>query len=195
MLVASLTGALQAGPAGPPHADSVSARLRFRACAAAHREAAVEACQAALAAGLGAQRAALALTLLARAQAAAMNWDAVLLAQREALRLQPDDPEAARRVGLTLLYALGQAAQSEPYLRQALAARRDASTHVDLAVALAALGRVEEARGEFLAALAVDPGALDSRPAAAAVRATLSGRLEQAEEASGAAGVDDTSPP
>lgn len=169
LLATSVT--LSAAPV--PRGDSLEARLRFRACVAARRAAAVDACQAALAAGLGPQRAALAQVLLARAQAVLMNWDAVLVAQREALRLQPQDPEASHRVALTLLYAFGQAAQSEPYLRQAVELRRDAGTHVDLGVALSTLGRLEEARGEFAAALALDPAALDNRPAAAAVWAAL----------------------
>lgn len=175
----AIASALTASAARVPPDDPAAARLRFRLCAAAHREAAVEACQAALAGGLGARRAALAQVLLARAQAALMNWDAVLVAQREALRLEPASPEAARRLGLTLLYALGQPAQSEPYLRQATEAQRDAGTHVDLGVALAALGRIEEARGEFLAALALDPSALDSRPAAAAVHDALVGSVPE----------------
>jgi tetratricopeptide (TPR) repeat protein len=171
-LVAALlaaTGAA-AAPRPPRDPDPVEARLRYRACAAAHREEGVELCRAALAGGLSTGRAALAQLLLARDLGALERWEEALAAHREALRLRPDDPDAARRVGTTLLHALGRAADAEPYLRQALAGRSDdAATHVDLGLALNALARHEEALGEFRAALALDPLALDERPAAAAV--------------------------
>lgn len=148
--------------------DPVAARLRYRACAAAHRDAGVALCRAALAAGLSDERAARAQLLLARDLVALERWEEALVAYVEALRLRPGDSDAARRVGTTLLYGLDRPGDAEPYLRQALALRpEDAGTHADLGLALNALGRHEEALGEFRAALEDDPLALDERPAAA----------------------------
>lgn len=163
-----LTAPAAAAPLPARDPDSVEGRLRYRACAAAHREEGVALCRAALAGGLSPRRAALAQLLLARDLVTLERWDEALVAYRAALRLRPADPDAARRVGAALLYAHSRPAEAEPYLRQALAGRpEDAATHVDLAVALNALGRHEEALGEFRAALADDPLALDERPAAA----------------------------
>lgn len=142
--------------------------MRFRACVAAHREAGVTLCRAALEGGLSTPRAALALLLLARDLGTLGRWDEALAVHLEALRLRPDDPDAARRVGATLLYGLNRSADAEPYLRQALGGLAgDAFTHVDLGLALNALGRHEEALGEFRVALDLDPLVLEQRPAAA----------------------------
>lgn len=124
-------------------------------------------CREALELGLSPGRAALAHLLLARDLAVLERWDEALEAHREVLRLRPDDPDAARRVGLALLYGLGRPDDAEAYLRQALLGRPDdAGTHVDLGLALNALGRHEEAMGEFRVALDLDPQALADRPAA-----------------------------
>lgn len=126
-------------------------------------------CRDALAHGLSRERAALAQLLLARDLGALERWDDALDAYRAAQRLRPDDPRAARRVGQVLLFALDRPAEAETWLRQALAGQpSDSATRVDLAQALLALGRHDEARREFEAALAVDAQALADRPAAQA---------------------------
>lgn len=131
-----------------------------------------------MAQGLSPARAALAQLLLARDLGALERWDDALEAYRAAQRLQPDDARAARRVGQVLLFALGRPAEAEAWLRQAL--QRDpahAATRVDLAQALAALGRHVEATREFAVALQQDAHVLDERPAAqAALEAARLGR-------------------
>ncbi len=156
--------------ATPRDPDTVEARLRFRACAAAHREEGVALCREALARGLSRERAALAQLLLARDLGALERWDDALDAYRAAQRLRQGDPQAARRIGQVLLFALGRPAEAEAWLRQALAGQpADSDTRVDLAQALAALSRHDEALREFAAALEQDAQALADRPAAQAV--------------------------
>ena len=155
--------------AAAPRADSFEARLALRECSASVREQAVAACRQALELGLGPERGAIAQRLLGRSLADLTRWDEALEAYREALRLQPADADAAHGVGLALLYGLNRAADAEPYLRQALADRPDEAVfHLQLAIALNAIGHHEEALGEFKAALALDVTVLDQRPAAQA---------------------------
>jgi tetratricopeptide (TPR) repeat protein len=154
-----------------PREDGVVARVKFRACSAARREKALELCRAALAMQLSPRRGAVANLVLARNLAVLERWDEALAAYREALRLAPEDADAAFRVGTTLLYGLNRAAEAEAYLRQAIAGRQDAPQfHLELGVALNALGRHDEAKAEFAAALHFAPAAFDQRPAATATR-------------------------
>lgn len=107
---------------------------------------------------------------MARALGTLERWDDALEAYRAALRLDPREADAPRRVGQVLLFALGRPAEAEPYLRQASQARpADVAARVDLARALSALGRHADALAELEAALALDPDALAQRPAAAAL--------------------------
>lgn len=173
-------GAARVAAAAPPPVprdpDPVEARLKFRACAAAHRERGVALCRDALAFGLSPARAFRAHLLLARDLGTLARWDDALESYRAALRLAPRDADAARRVGQVLLFGLGRPAEAEPYLRQALQALpSDAAAHVELARALNALGRHTEALSEFDAALALDADVLAQRPAAAAAREAARG--------------------
>jgi tetratricopeptide (TPR) repeat protein len=172
LALAATAGAAVARP------DSLEARLALRECVAAQRAAAVTACAHALDLGLGPERAATAQRLLGRAFATLERWEEALPAYREALRLTPDDPDAALAVGTALLYGLSRPVEAEPYLRQALAGRPDdAVFHVHLGTALNGAGRYAEALDEFKAALGLDVTVLDGRPAS---QATYLASLRQA---------------
>ena len=149
--------------------DGLEARLTLRACAAAVREESVRLCRQALELRLSPRRAAVAQRLLGRSLADLARWDEAVAAYREALRLEPTDAEAGFQLGLALLYGQGRPAEAEPFLREAVRSCPDqATSRVELAVALNALEQHAEAAAEFQQALALDDHALDSRPAAQA---------------------------
>jgi tetratricopeptide (TPR) repeat protein len=95
------------------------------------------------------------------------RWDELAELLRENVRIDPRNAAAWRRLGLTLLFALGEAAEATGALEEAVRlAPADASARLALALALHATGRWREAAAEFEEALRLDPAVLDGRPAA-----------------------------
>jgi protein O-mannosyl-transferase len=98
--------------------------------------------------------------------------DEAAAAYREAIRLRPDAGLPRDNLGRVLynlanqLHTKGRLEEAVAQYREALryvSAPRAAEAHNDLGVALAGLGRFEEARTEFLAALAIRPDFPDAR--------------------------------
>ena len=82
------------------------------------------------------------------------------------MALRPLDAEAHLRLGSTLLFAVGEPAEAEAELAEAV--RLEPGSAVArgfLALALAARGRLKEAADEFDAATSLDEHLLDHRPA------------------------------
>jgi tetratricopeptide (TPR) repeat protein len=149
--------------------EPAAAREQARLCERLNGEAGANACRAALALGIGPQRRGPLRERLARHLVALEDWDALADHLRESVELDPRDAVATRRLGLTLLLALGEPAEAVAVLQQAVGlAPEDAEARLGLAQALAATGRGAEAAAAFEAALRLDPHVLDGRPAARA---------------------------
>jgi tetratricopeptide (TPR) repeat protein len=94
-------------------------------------------------------------------------------ALRRAIRIDPKAADLHRDHGLALAEA-GEHEASFEALRRAVRIRpEDASLHADLADALLARGRSAEAAAAYEAALARDPGCLQTRPASQQARHAL----------------------
>jgi tetratricopeptide (TPR) repeat protein len=129
----------------------------------------VAACRAALAMGIGPERRGPVREMLAKHLVALERWDELAELLREGVRLDPTGADAWRRLGETLLFALGEPAEATGALEEAVRlAPGDAPVRVGLALALHAAGRAKEAAAAFEAALRLDPAVLDGRPAARA---------------------------
>jgi cytochrome c-type biogenesis protein CcmH/NrfG len=98
------------------------------------------------------------------------RWDELGELLRENVELHPTSAEAWQRLGLVLLFALGQPAEGASALAEASRlAPADASIRLSLALAHHAGGRTDEAAAAFEEALRLDPAVLEGRPAARAV--------------------------
>jgi tetratricopeptide (TPR) repeat protein len=151
--------------------DSPVAREQARLCERLDEEKGVEACQAALALGLGAERTRAVRMVLARHLVDLERWSELADHYREDVRRAPGDAGAWTRLGSTLLFALNEKAEALAALDEAVRlAPLDASARVLLALARQSLGRYDEATAAFDEALRLDPRALDGRPAAQAAR-------------------------
>jgi len=140
-----------------------------RQCVDLAGEEGVTACQHALAAGLPTARATALRWILAEKLAGLKRWEDVVDAYRDAVQVQPGDPEAQRRLGRALLHLVGRPAEAVEPLQEAIRLQPgDASAHADLGVALAALGRLADAVEAFDEAARIDPGYLGAHPAAQA---------------------------
>lgn len=164
--------ALAAPPPGRPRpVDEKAAREQARLCERLDGDEALAACRQALALGIAEPRRAAVRQLLSRRLAALERWDELATVLRESVRLDPADADSWERLGSALLYGLGRPAEAIAALDQAThLAPGEASSRLDLAVALAAAGRPAEAVAAFAAAEALDPAVFDSRPAAREVR-------------------------
>lgn len=116
---------------------------------------------------------------LASAEAARGRWEAAAADFRQVLAERPGDPKARQHLGDTLfawgdqLTDSGNHQQAALRYREAIAYRPDdPELHTNLGVVLARMGRLEEARAEFEAALRIKP---DFEPASKALRA-ISGK-------------------
>jgi Flp pilus assembly protein TadD len=126
----------------------------------------VDACRKAIELGLSPARQALAHDVLALRLASLDRWEESVAALRELARLRPGEVEAQLRLGSALLHGLGQAAEAEEVLRQAVSlAPGDARIHAELALILSQQGEAAGARVEFEEALRLDPAYLEGRPA------------------------------
>jgi tetratricopeptide (TPR) repeat protein len=152
--------------------ETPEARAQARLCERLDEEAGIAACRAALAAGIGPGRRTAVREILANHLVDLERWTELGEHYREDIRLDPEDADAWFRLGSTLLFALDDRAEALAALEEA--ARLDPENGVTRsvkAIALHVLGRHEEATAAFDAAAHLDPGVLEGRPAAQAMRA------------------------
>jgi tetratricopeptide (TPR) repeat protein len=153
------------------HGETPAAREQARLCERRNLEEGAAACRAALALGISAPRQGPVREMLAKHLVALERWDELADLLREGVSLDPTNAAAWQRLGLTLLFGLGEAAEAASALEEATRlAPADAEARVGLALALHASGRPAEAAAAFEEALRLDPAVLDARPAARAVR-------------------------
>jgi tetratricopeptide (TPR) repeat protein len=149
--------------------ETAAAREQARLCERENLEAGVAACREALALGIGGARRPAVREMLARHLVRLERWDELADLLREDVRLDPGNPEAWQRLGLTLLFGLGETAEAVGALQESVRlAPADASARLELALALQAAGRRAEAVATLDQALKLDPAVLDGRPAARA---------------------------
>lgn len=155
----------------PPSEETPEAREQARLCERLDEEEGIAACRAALALGIGPQRVGPVREILARHLVDLERWAELAEHYRADVRLAPEDAEAWRRLGSTLLFALNQRVEALAAFEEAVRLDpSDAATVCLLGIALHSMGRFEEATEAFGRALQLDPTVLDSRPAARAVR-------------------------
>ena len=168
-LAVALALALVASVAAGAERETPAAREQARLCERKNLEEGVAACRAALALGIGPERRGPVREMLAKHLVALERWDELAELLRESVRLDPTSAAAWQRLGMTLLFALGEPAEATGALEEAVRlAPRDAPIRVGLALALHAAGRAKEAASAFGEALRIDPAVLDARPAARA---------------------------
>jgi tetratricopeptide (TPR) repeat protein len=163
--------------ARPP--ESEADRALARQCLALTGDSGIEACRRALAGSLSRERAAVVRRALEARLISLQRFDDLVEIRLEAVRADPRDPLAQLRLGSALLFLAGRPPDAVAPLREAV--RLDpvvAEAHGTLAMALAALGQLEEATSELKEAVRLDPEYLESRPASAQVlEAAGSGRV------------------
>ncbi|HSD26759.1 MAG TPA: BTAD domain-containing putative transcriptional regulator [Vicinamibacteria bacterium] len=154
---------------GAPAGETTAAREQARLCERENLEAGAAACREALALGIGGARRAAVRERLARHLVALERWDELAELLRENVRLEPASSAAWQRLGLTLLFGLGETAEAVGALEEAVRlGPADASARLGLALALQAAGRAAEAVEARDQALRLDPAVLEGRPAARA---------------------------
>lgn len=155
--------------AAPPRAETAAAREQARLCERENLEAGAAACREALRLGIGPARRGPVREMLARHLVALERWDELAEVLRENVVLDPKSASAWQRLGLTLLFGLGEAAEATGALEEAVRLEpTDAPSRLGLALALQAAGRAKEAAAELEEALRLDPAVLTGRPAARA---------------------------
>lgn len=165
---------LVAAGAAAEERESAAAREQARLCERKSREEGAAACRQALALGIGPERRGPVRTLLARHLVALERWDELAEHLREDVRADSTSAVAWRRLGFTLLFALGEAAEAMGALEEAVRlAPADAESRLGLGLALHATGRPPEALAALEAALKSEPSVLDGRPGARAVLEAL----------------------
>ena len=151
--------------------ETVASREQARLCEKLTGEESLAACRRAIDLGLSSERLGPVRQLVARRLAALERWGELAEHFREDVALRPLDGEARLRLGSTLLFALGQPAEAEAQLTEAVRlAPGSAVARSLLALALAGSGRLKEAAEAFDAASSLDEHLLDHRPA---MRATV----------------------
>ncbi len=165
VLPALLAAAAQARPPEGP-----LAREQARRCEELSGEEGLAACRHAIPLGLAPPRLEAVRELLARRLVSLERWEELVEHYREGVALHPERAEAHYRLGCALLFAVDRPQEALVPLREAARlASEDATTRLALGIALSALGREREAAAAFEAALKLDPGLLEGRPAAQAV--------------------------
>ncbi len=165
LLHALLAAAAQARPTEGP-----AAREQARRCEEVSGEEGLAACRQAIVLGLAPPRLEAVRELLARRLVSLERWEELVEHYREGVALHPDRAGAHYRLGCALLFAVDRPGEAIVPLREAARlAPEDAATRLALGIALSALGREQEATAAFEAALKLDPGLLEGRPAARAV--------------------------
>lgn len=165
---------LFAAGAGAEERESAAAREQARLCERKNLEEGAAACRQALALGIGRERRGPVRALLARHLVALERWDELADLLREDVQADPASALAWRRLGFTLLFALGEEAEATGALEEAVRlAPLDAESRLGLGLALHATGRPQEALAALEAALEIEPSVLDGRPGARAVLEAL----------------------
>jgi tetratricopeptide (TPR) repeat protein len=167
--IAMVAAGLGAADSRGAPTETAAAREQARLCERLPGASGAAACRQALALDIAAPRRAAVREQLARHLVALEDWDALAELFRESVALAPQDAEAWRRLGLTLLFALHQPSEALGALEQAVhLAPADAEARAGLAQALAASGQLQAAVAAFDEALKLDAAVLDGRPAARA---------------------------
>jgi len=167
--IATVATSLGAADSRGAQTETAAAREQARLCERLPGASGAAACRQALALGIAPPRRAAVREQLARHLVALEDWDALAELFRESVTLAPQDAEAWRRLGLTLLFALHQPSEALGALEQAVRlAPADAEALAGLAQALAASGQLQAAVAAFDEALRLDAAVLDGRPAARA---------------------------
>jgi len=166
-----LATAAAAAPQTPgARGETPAAREQARLCERLGAEEGLAACRAALALGIGPERRGPVREMLAKRLVALERWDELADLLRENVQLDPRNAAAWERLGLVLLFGLGQPAEAIGALGEAARlAPTDPSPRLGLGLALQAGGRPKEAVAAIEEALRLDPAALDGRPAARAL--------------------------
>ena len=137
-----------------------------RQCLDQPGESGIETCRRALGIGLARDREAMIRQVLAARLAGLKKWEEVVALQLDAVRLDPRDPVAHRRLGSALLYLVGRPAEAAAALRESVRLDPDSpDAHGTLGVALAAMGQPADAVAAMEEAVRLDPEYLDGRPA------------------------------
>jgi tetratricopeptide (TPR) repeat protein len=167
--VALVAGGASAAERATPTRETAAAREQARLCERENLETGAAACREALALGIGGARRAAVREMLARHFVALERWDELAELLRESVQLDPASSAAWQRLGLTLLFGLGETAEAVGALEEAVRLDPgDASARLGLALALQAAGRAAEAPSALDEALRLDPAVLEGRPAARA---------------------------
>ena len=154
----------------PARPETAAGREQARLCERLSGEEGARACRSALSLGIAPARRAPLRQRLALHLVALESWDELAELYGEAVRDDPADAQAWRRLGMVQLYALAAPVEAIGALREAARlAAGDAETHLALGVALASLGRSTEATSELERAVQLDASLLDNRPAARAI--------------------------
>jgi tetratricopeptide (TPR) repeat protein len=149
--------------------ETAAAREQARLCERENLDAGVAACRQALALGIGGARRPAVREMLARHLVKLERWDELAELLRENVRMDPGDSADWQRLGLTLLFGLGETAEAVGALQESVRlAPADANARLELALALQAAGQPAEAVAALDQALKLDPAVLDGRPAARA---------------------------
>jgi tetratricopeptide (TPR) repeat protein len=146
--------------------ETAAALELSRQCLGQPGEAGIETCRRALGIGLARGREALIRQTLTARLAGLKRWEEVVALHLDAVRLDPQDPVAHRRLGSALLYLVGRPAEAAVALRESV--RLDpasAEAQGTLGVALAAMGQPQDAVAALEEAVRLDPEYLDRRPA------------------------------
>jgi tetratricopeptide (TPR) repeat protein len=163
------TGAAAAEREAAPPGETAAAREQARLCERENLEAGAAACREALRLGIGPARRGAVREMLTRHLVALERWDELAEVLRENVLLDPKSAAAWQRLGLTLLFGLGEVAEAAGALEEAVRlAPADAQARLGLALALHAAARTTEAAAAFEEALRLDPAVLTGRPAARA---------------------------
>lgn len=158
-LALALVAALAASP------ETAASREQARLCEKLTGEESLAACRRAIELGLSPERLGPVRQIVARRLASLERWAELADHFRADVALRPLDPEARLRLGSTLLFAVGEPAEAEEELAEAV--RLEPGSAVArglLALALGARGRLKEAADEFEAATGLDEHLLDHRP-------------------------------
>lgn len=156
-----------AAPAPARAGDPIEPRRR---CFTAEREEAVQACTAALQAGLGARAAGIVRQVLLATFVELSRLPEAVELVRAAAQAAPGDASAQLGLGAALLHFADAADDALGPLQAAVQLRPgDARAYGELGLALHRLGQYPEAVAAFGEAERLDPGYFDDRPAAAAI--------------------------
>ncbi len=146
--------------------ETAASREQARLCEKLTGEESLAACRRAIELGLSPERLEPVRQIVARRLASLERWPELADHFRGDVALRPLDAGAHLRLGSTLLFAVGEPAEAEAELTEAVRLEPDSAVARGLlALALAARGRLQEAADAFDAATSLDEHLLDHRPA------------------------------